>query len=90
MTGDKLDTAKSIGYSCNLLSEQQKIFMIKVLKNEEETDVENYFKELNNFFKEFQDFIISLDKKYNSESKYLKANINEVIGQIKREENKSN
>ena len=90
LTGDKLDTAKSIGYSCNLLSEKQKIFMLKVLKNDEEMNVENHFTELNNFFKEFQDFIIFLDKKYNSESKYLKTNINEVEGQLKREENNSN
>ena len=90
LTGDKLDTAKSIGYSCNLLSEQQKIFMLKVLKNDEEMNVENLFKELDNFFKEFQDFIISLDKKYNPDSKYLKVNIIKADGQIKREENNSN
>ena len=90
LTGDKLDTAKSIGYSSNLLSEQQKIFMLKELKNDEEMDVENNFKELNNFFKEFQDFIISLDKKYNSVSKYLKISLNEPNCQIKREENNSN
>jgi HAD superfamily hydrolase (TIGR01484 family) len=75
LTGDKLDTAESIGYNCNLLSNDQKIFILKIMNNEEETLVLNRsFKELNNFFKEFQEFIISLVKKYNSESQYLNNN----------------
>jgi len=75
LTGDKLDTAESIGYNCNLLSKDQKIFVLKIMNNEEENIVLNKsFKELNNFFKEFQEFIIALVKKYNSESQYLDNN----------------
>ena len=75
LTGDKLDTAESIGYNCNLLSKNQKIFVLKIINNEEEDLVMNKsFKELNNFFKEFQEFLVSLVKKYNSESQYLNNN----------------
>lgn len=31
LTGDKLDIAKNIGYSCNLLSGEQKLFTLKVM-----------------------------------------------------------
>jgi len=75
LTGDKLDTAESIGYNCNLLSKNQKIFVLKVMNNEEDNLVLNKsFKELNSFFKEFQEFVVSLVKKYNSESQYMNNN----------------
>ena len=35
LTGDKLDTAESIGYNCNLLSKRQKVFILKIMNNEE-------------------------------------------------------
>jgi len=70
-----LDTAESIGYNCNLLSKNQKIFVLKVMNNEEDNLVLNKsFKELNSFFKEFQEFVVSLVKKYNSESQYMNNN----------------
>ena len=75
LTGDKLDTAESIGYNCNLLSKRQKVFVLKIMNNEEEyIQFDKSFKELNNFFKDFQEFIISLVKKYNLESNYLNNN----------------
>ena len=74
LTGDKLDTAKNIGYSCNLLSEQEKIFM---LMNDKEISMNDSYKELNTFMEEFQEFNIFLVKKYNLDCKYLKPkNIN--------------
>ena len=70
LTGDKLDTAKNIGYSCNLLSEEQKLFTLKVIQNDELIVKDDPFREMNLFFKEFQDFINELVKKYNLDSKY--------------------
>jgi len=71
LTGDKLDTAENIGYGCHLLSDQQKIFILKVMKNGDEEERRCFSKEINNFFGDFQDFIIFLVKKYNLESKFL-------------------
>ena len=71
LTGDKLDTAENIGYSCHLLTDEQKIFIIKVMKNGVEREKISFSKEINIFFEEFQDFIIFLVKKYNLESKFL-------------------
>ena len=71
LTGDKLDTAKNIGYGCHLLTEQQKIFELKVMKNGKERERKYFFKEINKFFEEFHEFIIFLVKKYNLESKFL-------------------
>ena len=71
LTGDKLDTAKSIGYSCNLLSEEQKLFTLKVMENHEKIVMEDPFKEMNIFFKEFHEFINELVKKYNLDSKFI-------------------
>ena len=76
LTGDKLDTAKNIGYSCNLLSSEQKLFTLKVMQNDEILVKEDPFKEMNNFFIEFQEYINELVKKYNLESKYLNNNCN--------------
>ena len=90
LTGDKLDTAENIGYSCNLLSKEQKLFYLKVLPGDDENIVkENPCREMTQFFTEFHNFIESLVKKYNLDSKYnvqkMKNNdINE------KHENKSN
>mgnify|MGYP002624038572 CR=1 FL=1 len=75
LTGDKLDTTKNIGYGCHLLTEQQQIFILKVIKNGEERERRRFSKEINNFFEDFQEFLIFLVKKYNLESKFL-HNIN--------------
>jgi len=64
LTGDKLDTAKNIGHSCNLLSDEQKLFTLNVLHNDEKIVMDSPFREMNNFFKEFQEFINQLVKKY--------------------------
>ena len=75
LTGDKLDTAESIGYNCNLLSKRQKVFVLKIMNNEEENiELDKSYKELNNFFNDFQEFVNNLVKKYNSESQYMNNN----------------
>ena len=48
LTGDKLDTAKSIGQSCNLISNEQKTFTLKIRTEEEENIKKNTFKEKTN------------------------------------------
>ena len=71
LTGDKLDTAKSIGHSCNLISHDQQTFILKV-QTEEEYVRKNPIQEMNQFFDDFQKYINSLMKKYNLDgSKYL-------------------
>ena len=68
LTGDKLDTAETIGQSCNLLSREQKLFTLKLIN-------EDPFYAINNFFIEFREFIIELIKKYNLDSKYYNNKI---------------
>ena len=68
LTGDKLDTAENIGYSCNLLSKEQKLFTLKMLTGED--TVRDPFFEIDEFFFEFQEFLDQLIKKYNLDSKY--------------------
>ena len=71
LTGDKLDTAENIGHSCNLLSKEQKLFVLKVMPGDDENIVkENPYREMSNFFQEFQQFIENLIKKYNLDLKY--------------------
>jgi len=76
LTGDKLDTAKNIGYSCNLLSKEQKLFTLKSFSGDEKV---NEFSEIIQFFSEFEEFIEELVNKYNLESKFeckcIKKNI---------------
>jgi len=79
LTGDKLYTSISIGYSSNLLLKEQKIFLLKMNNDNEDKSEINPFKELNIFFKEFQKFLNSLVKKYNLESKFI--NNTEYINQ---------
>jgi len=67
LTGDKLDTAKNIGYSCNLLSKEQKLFTLKSISGDEKV---NEFSEIIQFFSEFEEFIEELINKYNLESKF--------------------
>ena len=77
LTGDKLDTAKNIGYSCNLLSKEQKLFTLKVMPGDDEEIVkEDPYPEMIQFLSEFQDFIDGLVKKYNLDTKYENKNDN--------------
>ena len=72
LTGDKLDTAENIGHSCNLLSNEQKLFVLKVMQGDNENIVkENPYREMTQFFNDFQEFIGKLIKKYNFDSKYI-------------------
>jgi len=71
LTGDKLDTAENIGYSCNLLSKEQKLFSLKVMPEDDSEEAkENPYREMTQFFSEFQNFMGNLVKKYNLDSKY--------------------
>ena len=71
LTGDKLDTAENIGHSCNLLSKEQKLFTLKVMPGDSENVVkEDPYPEMIQFFFEFQEFLESLIKKYNLDTKY--------------------
>ena len=73
LTGDKLDTAENIGWSCNLLTKEQKLFTLKVMTGDDERIVkEDPYPEMIQFFTEFQEFIENLVKKYNLETKYSK------------------
>ena len=72
LTGDKLDTAENIGYSCNLLSKEQKLFILKNISQDDDKKVkDDPYGEMTKFFIDFQDFIRNLIKKYNLESKYM-------------------
>ena len=75
LTGDKLDTAESIGYSCNLLSKEQRLFSLKFSSEFKEED---FFISINRFFIEFQEYINELVKKYNLDSKYCKIKNNSI------------
>ena len=98
LTGDKLDTAKSIGKSCSLISNEQKTFVLKMQNDEEESFKREAFQEIFKFFEEFQLFINSLAKKFNLEPSYLKrrggntsikSNNNYYSNEIIREINRS-
>ena len=71
LTGDKLNTAENIGYSCNLLSKEQKLFILKLMPGDDERKVRiDPYREMAEFFIEFQEFIDNLVKKYNLDLKY--------------------
>ena len=61
LTGDKMDTVENIGISCNLLSYNEKIFKIKMMKKEDDYDSNindyNNGKEIRNFLVEFKAFL---------------------------------
>ena len=76
LTGDKLDTAENIGYSCNLLSKEQKLFTLKLMPGDDEGIVkEDPYPEMIQFLTEFQSFIDDLVKKYNLDTKYTRKYI---------------
>ena len=64
LTGDKLDTATNIGNSCNLISNDQKTFVLKILGDEDHERKEPFL-EIGIFFTEFQEYMNTLVKKYN-------------------------
>ena len=71
LTGDKLDTAENIGHSCNLLSQEQKLFTLKLMPGDDENNVkDDPYPEMIHFFTEFHKFIDELIKKYNLDTKY--------------------
>ena len=70
LTGDKVNTAENIGFSCNLISRQQKIFKLLCLDDDEERIKYNSNREIIKFFKDFQKYLKFLAKKYN----YVKIN----------------
>ena len=71
LTGDKLNTAENIGYSCNLLSKEQKLFILKLMPGDDEKKVRiDPYREMTEFFIEFQRFVDNLVKKYNLDLKY--------------------
>ena len=77
LTGDKLDTAENIGYSCNLLSKEQKLFSLKLMPGDDEGIVkDDPYPEIFQFLTEFQSFIDDLVKKYNLDTKYTRKYIN--------------
>ena len=67
LTGDKMSTAENIGFSCNLISKQQKIFKLNCLNNDMERIKFDSYKEIIKFFHEFQKYLKFLSKKYNIE-----------------------
>ena len=71
LTGDKLNTAENIGFSCNLLSKEQKLFILKLMPGDDERKVRvDPYREMTEFFIEFQKFVDNLIKKYNLDLKY--------------------
>ena len=71
LTGDKLNTAENIGYNCNLLSKEQKLFVLKLMPGDDEKKVRiDPYREMTEFFIEFQKFVDNLVKKYNLDLKY--------------------
>ena len=65
LTGDRMNTAVNIGYSCNLISNEQQIFSLKLEKDKNiNTDYEAH-EQINNFFNEFNLFLKKLAIKYN-------------------------
>ena len=82
LTGDKMSTAENIGFSCNLISKEQKIFKLSCLDDDEERVKYDSYKEILKFFKDFQKFLRHLAKKYN----YIKLNsIMSKSSEIKRD-----
>ena len=78
LTGDKIDTATNIGNSCNLISNEQKTFVLK-LSNDDEHDRKEPFHVIGKFFSEFQEYMNSLVKKYNLEEKSFNKSSNNSL-----------
>ena len=65
LTGDKMNTALNIGYSCNLISPEQPIFKLVLDKgNNASINYESNIK-INKFFNDFNNYLKKLAIKYN-------------------------
>ena len=65
LTGDKMNTAVNIGYSCNLISKDQQIFKLQLDKEKNfNTNFESNF-QINKFFNDFNSYLKKLAEKYN-------------------------
>ena len=65
LTGDKMNTAVNIGYSCNLISKDQQIFKLQLEKDKYlNTNFESNF-QINKFFNDFNSYLKKLAEKYN-------------------------
>ena len=65
LTGDKMNTAVNIGYSCNLISKEQKIFKLQLEKDKNTNFDYEAHEQINEFFNEFNTFLKKLAIKYN-------------------------
>lgn len=80
LTGDKLDTAESIGYSCKLFNDDTEVFKIKATVNQNETltRLKEILNKMENYEKEM--LIYKIEKKKKSredpEKIILKENLN--------------
>ena len=64
LTGDKMNTAVNIGYSCNLITKEQKLFKLQLDKDKNVSNIELH-KKINKFFSEFNIYLKKLSIKYN-------------------------
>ena len=87
LTGDKMDTVENIGLSCNLLSKNQTIFRLSVIKGDEENVKDNAYNEISSFFREFQCYLDELAKKHNLDIKFKSSNSVDKSNSINKEEN---
>lgn len=63
LTGDKICTAENIGFSCNLLSKEQKIFKLYCRDDDEERMKYDFYKETIKFFNDFRGCLILINYK---------------------------
>ena len=78
ITGDKMDTAETIGHSCGIISEDSEVFKIREKNNEEQIleEMENIKKEISKANEELEKIISHHNKKLeklknNEENKYV-------------------
>ena len=65
LTGDKMNTALNIGYSCNLISKDQQIFKLQLDRDKNlDSNFESNFL-INKFFSDFNSYLKKLAEKYN-------------------------
>ena len=81
LTGDKMNTAVNIGYSCNLISKEQQIFKLQLDKDKNVNMNFESHVQINKFFSEFNSFLKKLAYKYNlipddSGAKYFQSIVN--------------
>ena len=82
LTGDKMNTAVNIGYSCNLITKEQTLFKLQLDKDK---NINNNFEPhmlINKFFNEFNCYLKKLAIKYNM---YTEETIPKDLENIKNE-----